>query len=26
VLTRLDSTLADQVDMLLPQNWAVLTP
>jgi transposase len=26
VLTRLDSTPADQVDTLLPQNWAVLTP
>ena len=26
VLTRLDSTPADQVDTLLPQNWAVLAP
>ena len=26
VLTRLDSTSADQVDSLLPQNWAVLAP
>jgi hypothetical protein len=26
VLTRLDSTPADQVDTLLPQNWAGLAP
>ena len=26
VLTRLDSTPADQVDTLLPQNWASLAP
>jgi transposase len=26
VLTRLDSTPADQVDTLLPQNWALLAP
>jgi transposase len=26
VLTRLDSTPADQIDTLLPQNWAVLAP
>jgi transposase len=26
VLTRLDSTPADQVDTLLPQSWAVLAP
>lgn len=26
VLTRLDSTLADQIDALLPQNWAAAAP